>query len=351
MSENDLCLLRQHLQAHIAECSNILELLDSNETSYLPEQESKINSISEMIRYEKSQTISNKGEARKFIELINGIPSVAIQGYNKNRELIYWNRASEVIYGYSYQEAIGRKIEELIIPEKMHAEVRAGIKDWFENGNVIHAGELILKRKDQTPVHVFSSHVMLGEGTDNPEMFCVDVDLTEVASLKDENTTLEKQAHFDKLTNIYNRHYFDSVISEKLSHMIIQQKELSVIMFDIDFFKKINDQHGHDIGDKSLVALVEIVKYIIRDEDLFIRWGGEEFMLLLEADLSKAAFIASKLKQGIEQQTAELEQLPNLTCSFGVASMAGLDSFEQGYKIVDEKLYLAKRNGRNRVEF
>jgi len=348
MNDNELLLLRQNLEIHIAECNHILKLLNSD--SLTPENQEKIYSTFDMIRYGKSHTISSMGGERNFIDLINGVPSVAIQGYNKNRELIYWNKASEVMYGYSYHEAIGKKLEDLIIPDDMREPVVGAINDWFQHGVIIPAGELVLRRQDRSPIHVYSSHIMLGEGTDNPEMFCVDIDLSEIASLKNANTSLEKQAHFDKLTNIYNRHYFDSVISQKLSHMVIQQKELSIIMFDIDYFKKINDEYGHKVGDHALVALIRIVKEIIRDDDVFIRWGGEEFILLVEANLDKASLTASKLRENIELKTSEFEDIPAFTCSFGVVSMQGFTSFDQAYKIVDEKLYLAKNNGRNRVE-
>ena len=129
------------------------------------------------------------------------------------------------------------------------------------------------------------------------------------------------------------------------------KKELSIIMFDIDHFKKINDEHGHDVGDHALVALIKIVKTIIRDDDVFIRWGGEEFILLVESNLEKACLTDNKLQQHIELKTAELNGIPAFTCSFGVVSMQGFSSFDQAYKIVDEKLYLAKNNGRNRVEY
>jgi len=349
MDQQERLVLQQSLEIHIAECNHILHLLNSN--AITAENKERIHATFDMIRYGKSQTIASTGDERNFIDLINGVPSVAIQGYNKHRELIYWNKASEVIYGYSYHEAIGKKLEDLIIPDPMRQPVITSINDWFKHGVAVPAGELVLKRKDQSPIHVFSSHIMLGEGTDNPEMFCIDVDLSEIASLKDANTNLEKQAHFDKLTNIYNRHYFDSVINQKLSHMIIKKKELSIIMFDVDNFKNINDQHGHDVGDNALVALIQIVKEIIRDDDVFIRWGGEEFILLVESNLDNARRTASKLRENIELKTQHLKGVPRFTCSFGVVSMQGFNSFEQAYKIVDEKLYLAKSNGRNRVEF
>ena len=348
MDKNDLSEIKQNLKNHIFECNEILALLDSN--SLNKNQESKINTINNLIKYKKSDTISSMGKERTFIELINSIPSVAIQGYDKNRKVIYWNKSSENIYGYTYYEAIGKSLEELIIPEEMHIPVIQGIKDWFENGNVIPSGELILKRKDQSPIHVFSSHVMLGEESFNPEMFCIDIDLTEVASLKMKNTDLEQKANYDMLTNIYNRNYFDSMIDKKFHQMLTLKQELSLIMFDVDYFKKINDIYGHDIGDNALIYLVQIVKKTIRKNDIFVRWGGEEFILLIEANLSMVKDIANKLKNNIELETSILKDIPTLTCSFGVVYMGDFTSFSQAYKTVDKKLYLAKKNGRNRVE-
>jgi diguanylate cyclase (GGDEF)-like protein/PAS domain S-box-containing protein len=348
LNKNDLLKIKQNLKDHILECNEILALLDADLLT--KDQKLQINTINNLIMYKKSKTISSMGKERSFIELINSIPSIAIQGYDKNRKVIYWNKSSENIYGYTYKEAIGKTLEELIIPQEMHIPVIEGIKDWFENGKVIPAGELILKRKDQSSIHVFSSHVMLGEETGNPEMFCVDVDLSEVASLKIKNTNLEQKANYDMLTNIHNRNYFDSIIGKKFHQMLTLEQEVSLIMFDVDYFKKINDQYGHDIGDKALIYLVQIVKKFIRKNDILVRWGGEEFILLIEANLSMAKDIANKLKNNIELETFKLKDIPTLTCSFGIVYMGNFKSFDKAYKAVDKKLYLAKKNGRNRVE-
>lgn len=115
----------------------------------------------------------------KFVELISKIPNVAVQGYNKERIVIYWNEASEKIYGYTKKEALGKKLEDLIIPEFMKENVILGIKNWYENNVPIPVGELSLKHKNNSTVCVFSSHVMIKEDSSNPEMFCVDIDLTE----------------------------------------------------------------------------------------------------------------------------------------------------------------------------
>ena len=115
----------------------------------------------------------------KFVELLGEIPNVAVQGYDKERKVIYWNKASEKIYGFTKEEVFGKKLEDLIIPDFMKELVVSAVNNWYENGEAIPASELILMHKDGTDVHVYSSHVLLKEGSVNPEMFCIDVDLSE----------------------------------------------------------------------------------------------------------------------------------------------------------------------------
>ncbi len=346
MNIDEINQLKKELKRHVLECENILSLLDN--VTLTKEQILTIKKIADLIKFKNSRV--TKDEEKKFIELIDSIPSVAIQGYNKDREVVYWNKSSETIYGYSSSEALGNKLEELIIPTEMREAAIAGIQDWYENDNAIPASELVLQRKDKTTAHVFSSHVMLGAGSPNPEMFCVDIDLSEIASLKVENKHLEEKANKDKLTNTYNRHYFDSIIEQKIQQSKYLNRPLSLIMFDIDFFKTINDSHGHNIGDKALIKQAAITKEVIRKDDILVRWGGEEFMLLIETDLRHAIQIAHKLRKNIEEITNKMKAIPAFTCSFGVVDILNYDSFQNAYESVDTKLLLAKKNGRNRVE-
>lgn len=290
------------------------------------------------------------GDEKKFFELLDSIQSIAILGYNKDRDVIYWNRVCEHLYGYTFSEAFGQKIEALIVPKAIQQEYISYINDWYKNGNTIPAREIILQHKDQKNVNVFSSHVMLGEGSEQPEIFNIDIDLSEIANLRIKNQVLEKKVHLDKLTNIFNRHYFESIIDNKLDYMRKYSIFLSLIMFDIDFFKKINDSYGHDVGDKSLITLIKIIKKIIRSNDVLVRWGGDEFMLLVDTDLSQALNLANTLKKAIDSKTSEIEDIPHFTCSFGVVDILCFHNFQTAYKSVDKKLYLAKSNGRNRVE-
>jgi len=122
----------------------------------------------------------------RFRELLNSIPSVAVQGYTEDGTTNYWNLASEKLYGYTAEEAIGSNLLDLIIPPEMHVEVRAAIREMFATGQPIPPGELSLLRKDGSRIKVLSSHAYVHVPGHAPEMFCVDVDLTasKLAELK-----------------------------------------------------------------------------------------------------------------------------------------------------------------------
>ena len=160
------------------------------------------------------------------------------------------------------------------------------------------------------------------------------------------NNILEKKANIDKLTNIYNRAYFEERIE------LLYQEEIkkhALIMFDIDFFKNVNDTYGHEVGDLTLKLLAQIVSKSIRKDDLFARWGGEEFMLLVDVHGEKAVEIAEHIRVAISHNSDNLEKTPPFTCSFGVVNLQDFDTFEQAFKEVDKRLYRAKQEGRNRV--
>jgi two-component system sensor histidine kinase/response regulator len=129
-----------------------------------------------LLERSRSEDALHESEQR-FRTLLQTIPSVAVQGYSPDGTARYWNTASERLYGYGADEAIGRNLLDLIIPAEMQAGVRAAMREMFATGQPIPAGEISLRRKDGSKVDVFSSHALVkGQG---PEMFCVDVDLSE----------------------------------------------------------------------------------------------------------------------------------------------------------------------------
>ena len=118
------------------------------------------------------------GSDQRFRLLLQNIPNVSVQGYDCHRRVNFWNEASEKLYGYSHKEAVGKLIEDLIIPESMKEIVVKSTDDWLSGGAAIPAGELELKTKSGQLVYVYSSHVMSHDNHGNPEMYCIDIDLT-----------------------------------------------------------------------------------------------------------------------------------------------------------------------------
>ena len=116
---------------------------------------------------------------QRFRTLFEEIPKISVQGYNCHRQVIYWNDASEELYGYSKAEALGRQLEDLIIPPEMRQDVIASVQQWVTEGQSIPAGELRLMRKDGSRVAVYSSHTMLINSEGEQEIYCVDIDLSD----------------------------------------------------------------------------------------------------------------------------------------------------------------------------
>lgn len=160
--------------------------------------------------------------------------------------------------------------------------------------------------------------------------------------------SLEEATLTDPLTGAGNRMKFNLHFDQYFKTSERYKKEFSLILLDIDFFKKINDTYGHDTGDKVLVSLANIIRGRIRASDVFCRWGGEEFVILMPMTTLDAAIkLSEQMRDAIS--TAYFEEVEHLTCSFGVASYRQSDSKEQLFKRLDEALYRAKKSGRNCV--
>jgi len=119
-----------------------------------------------------------------FHEIIEYANAISVQGYNKNHEVIYWNQGSENLYGYTKKEALGRKLEDLIIPLKMRAVVHEGIEQWIHNNILIPSSELTLNNKEGNDVYVYSHHAMIKIKKDEPELYCIDINLNETNRLQ-----------------------------------------------------------------------------------------------------------------------------------------------------------------------
>ena len=154
----------------------------------------------------------------------------------------------------------------------------------------------------------------------------------------------------DPLTNIYNRRFLLNRLEDLFSYFEHEDTCLSVVLFDIDHFKNINDLYGHIIGDEVLIELSKITKNEIESKDIFGRYGGEEFLLILPGKNTEEAFrIAENIRLKIEESKLHPDIKEKVTISGGVASIgAGID-IEKLVDIADRNLYFAKNNGRNQI--
>lgn len=167
--------------------------------------------------------------------------------------------------------------------------------------------------------------------------------------LQESNLELERLAVTDKLTQLPNRVKIDEMLEQELARTGRSGQEFSILILDIDYFKSINDTHGHQAGDAVLKEFAATVKDSLRKTDTVGRWGGEEFLIVVPAvGIEAAAVMAEKLRRIIE--TNPFTGVPGITCSFGITSSVPGDSVTAMIKRADQALYRAKNTGRNRVE-
>jgi diguanylate cyclase (GGDEF)-like protein len=177
-------------------------------------------------------------------------------------------------------------------------------------------------------------------------MIIINIFIINIIKLKN---VAEKKAITDKLTGLFNRSIIDTLIQVEIERAKRNNKPISILLFDIDHFKKINDTYGHDKGDYALKTIAEIARRTLRKSDYIIRWGGEEFLVILpETDLDGATKVAEKIRSNIENYN--FKDIGKVTVSIGVTTLQIGEPLDNAIKRADEALYAAKNKGRNRVE-
>jgi len=166
-------------------------------------------------------------------------------------------------------------------------------------------------------------------------------------TIKQQRNKLSEMAMKDQLTGLFNRHYLVEVAEQKFSKASRTPNDICVLLIDIDYFKKINDTHGHDVGDMVLQDISTLFMLASRREDVAARLGGEEFVILLDqCDFEQAEAKANTLCQQVANTPmANLK----ITCSIGVSVFGQNDDMNTLLKRADVALYAAKESGRNRV--
>ena len=172
--------------------------------------------------------------------------------------------------------------------------------------------------------------------------------LTDITEIKEQEINLQKLSNTDQLTKVGNRLYLDNILNKQYYRLYRNAERCSIILFDIDFFKKINDTYGHLVGDQALIQLCDIVQKNLRQSDIFGRWGGEEFMIIApHTTKEEARLIAIKLQKLIE--SFHFQKIGQMTVSFGVAECVKERTLDENISAADNALYTSKQNGRNQV--
>lgn len=298
----------------------------------------------------KAAMLMHQSELR-FRDLIQSLPAIAVQGYDEERRVIYWNKASELLYGYTRDEVQGQRLEDLIIPENMREIVVKSHQAWLEEGQSIPAAELDLRHKDGTLVPVFSSHVMLKGDDQRRHMYCIDVNLVEQKRARAELTYM---AHFDSLTHLPNRRTFTDRLLQMMKISKREGTQVAVMMIDLDRFKEVNDTLGHDYGDFLLKQAAKRLSDCVRETDTVARLGGDEFLVML-GDIKDAVAVERVARKLLLQLSEPFELNENrafVSGSIGITFYpSDATSLDVLMKNADQAMYTAKAEGRNRFHY
>ncbi len=293
---------------------------------------------------------------KKFENIVYNVPGIAIYGVGKDHSITYWNRACEKMFGFKNNKAIGRKIEDLIVPNSNFEKFKKNIDRCYESNIEIHPGETEYLHKNKNILNVLTSFHKHENVFGYQELYNLSVDMTELKKTKKElkksNTKLHTLARTDSLTQLPNRR----AILEKLDYEKLKferSKEVfTIAMIDLDRFKDINDKYGHECGDFVLKQISNLMLDLVRKQDVVGRYGGEEFILFLPQTNAKGALHVTKL---ILQQIAKFpityknEEI-SLTATIGVSDYKNDEmTVSDLIKNADKAMYKGKSQGKNKV--
>ncbi len=263
----------------------------------------------------------------------------------KDGKAIEVNDSLLEMIGYTREELVGRSAVEFIHPNY----VPIVIKKMQENS--VDPYEAVAIRRDGSKMHVLlkGQNIMFqGEELRISTVVDISKQKAQQRSLEIINDKLQELATHDQLTGLANRHMLEEMASKEVDRHRRYQRPLSMLIIDIDFFKQVNDSHGHIVGDSVLKELAGLIEKHSRSEDTVGRWGGEEFMIILpETDVEAAFQFADRLRVNISQHY--FKGVGRLTICGGVAEYDDRLGAHEWFTQADDNLYFAKENGRNRI--
>ncbi|NWF76560.1 MAG: diguanylate cyclase [Nitrospirae bacterium] len=309
----------------------------------------------QLIKYDGLiENISDRKEAEEALKLseekFRAIAETAVDAIvtaDSKGDVIFWNASAQKIFGYTEEEIRGKSLK-ILMPEKYRKDHEQGLKRLMETGKSKYFGKItetfygLRKDGSEFPIELSVSMWKAGE-----DIFFSAI-IRDITIRKNLEQELEKNAITDRLTEVYNRTKFHEIIKKEIERAKRYNDPLSMIMFDIDHFKNVNDTFGHSIGDYILKNLTQVVKEQLRENDFLVRWGGEEFIIITpQTEMEKAGILAERIKKAVENYKFDI--VGKLTISLGVTQFKMQDTEDTFITRTDDALYLSKRKGRNRV--
>ena len=285
-------------------------------------------------------------ESEERMRTITQMAASAIVMIDAAGAVSFWNPAAESLFGYSAEEAMGMDLHRIIAP-RHYEDFQKGFTGFSETGKGAVVGrtlEMTAQRKDGTefPVDLSISGIRIKE-----QWHAVGI-IGDITERKQAEHKLREYAERDALTGLLNRRKLYEVLEQEKERAVRYSRSLSLIMFDIDHFKAVNDTYGHAVGDMVLKKIASVVAGHIRKADALGRLGGEEFAVLAtETTAESALALAEKIRFAVEM--TEHDHVGKVTVSIGVSAYDHGLTLDEFVRRADEALYAVKNNGRNRV--
>ena len=313
----------------------------------------------------ETEILRRQKTEERFRQAIEAAPAAMIM-VDREGIVAHANHEAAELFGFTVGKLVGQKIE-VLVPDDKRADHPLNRENYVENPVVRRMGGLdLLAQKKQGEIFPVEIRLNPIDTPDGIVVLCSVVDLTErkksmnviidqAKELEAANDLLEQQATTDGLTNIANRRSWNYHLETMLKLSERYNHPVSILLADVDHFKKFNDDLGHPAGDRALAATAQTLQDASRGTDLVARYGGEEFAVLLpETDHDDALFAAEKLRQAVEAISG-LDR--GITISIGVSTLLSeqnepfdLETIEkQLLEEADKALYRSKESGRNRV--
>lgn len=299
------------------------------------------------------------GQKAKYAEICTGIVEHAEEGIvviDRSQTIVLYNEGARRVFGYTEEEALGQGLD-MLLPEKFHLQHGVMVEEFGASQTISkhmssRSRQIYGKRKDGTEFVASVQIMKLGANEKGGSGKYYAAIIRDISENKKTEEELLRLAATDPLTGAFNRREFTAIADREALRSSRYHHSLSILILDLDHFKKLNDTYGHAAGDKALQRFTTLCCNALRNVDIFGRWGGEEFVALLpETDIEGAAIIAERLRKIVADNVLNYNEYKiQFTVSIGIAQYKDAEtSIDVPLSRADSAVYDAKKAGRNRI--